>query len=90
MEHLFDNKDTKSVTNLTIGAPGPETLNKVFELYQKASHHRLCDLHQDSTIFQYGPTFGYSPFLRGLAKFLTQGYNENKEEVIIKYLFNVN
>ena len=37
MEHLFDGRCAEGVSNLTIGAPGQETLRRVTKVFKEAA-----------------------------------------------------
>ncbi len=72
---LFEGKVTKSVTNLVIGAPGPETLTLTSKIFAKASEH--CFSQQGiEPLFQYGPRPGNEIYLKSLAKLLSDEYQD--------------
>ena len=59
--HLFDCRDVEN--NLTIGAPGSDTLLKTAEIYKLASQQRYeAAIQAQGDMFQYGPRAGYRPF----------------------------
>lgn len=75
--NLFDGREDGDVLDLTIGAPGPSTLERVPELFTLA-HSRLQSSSQErSQIYQYGPSWGYEPFLYHLAQYLTESYGSS-------------
>lgn len=60
-DHLFDCRGAEN--NLTIGAPGEDTLMKTAEIFRKASQHRYeAATEAKGAMFQYGPRAGYRPF----------------------------
>ena len=60
-DHLFDCREAEN--NLTIGAPGSDTLLKTAEIFREASLHRHeAASKAGGAMFQYGPRAGYRPF----------------------------
>ncbi|XP_055843995.1 2-aminoadipate transaminase [Episyrphus balteatus] len=89
LKHLFDGSDwnvyDKNITNLGVGAPGPDILVKCCDIFEKATSHRMkLETTNQGMLFQYGPTVGVIEVRSGIAKFLTDAYkSEVKSEDII-------
>jgi len=63
------------VTDLTIGAPGPDILAKSRTILKRAAEKRLSRTDEDDLeLLQYGVEEGPTSFLFNLAKLLTEGY----------------
>lgn len=75
----------EGVVALTTGAPGPDRLQTVAGLLEKASQHTLKNARVQSHSLQYGPRQGSPRFRTELAKFLSHGYgdNVNSEELLL-------
>ena len=82
MAHLFDGRVEDGLANLTIGAPGEDTLRKAAAIFRAASaasaDHAAAT---DGVVFQYGPRSGYGPFLDSLKRFLDAEYADPSAEV---------
>ncbi|XP_058792124.1 2-aminoadipate transaminase-like isoform X3 [Phymastichus coffea] len=83
LRHLFDgdpawNVYSKGVINLSVGAPGPDLLQKCTSLLAKATKHRLEEEEKEGKyyLFQYGATPGLWECREELAKFLTRRYGD--------------
>ncbi|GAB0089908.1 uncharacterized protein DMENIID0001_045340 [Sergentomyia squamirostris] len=79
MKHLFDFSDfnvyDSKITNLSVGAPGPDLLTQCCEVFKEATIHRLnYEKDNNSFLFQYGPTLGINDFREELSTFLTTEY----------------
>jgi hypothetical protein len=76
-EDLFSGRITSEFINLTVGAPGPNTLKKSAQIFESASKHRLeKTLKGDVSLFQYGPQCGPPEYLKELSKFLSKEYSD--------------
>ena len=77
-EDLFSGRVDQDFINLTVGAPGPETLRRSAEIFASASQHRVEKTLNGGSVslFQYGPPCGPAEFLGRLAEFLSQQYND--------------
>ena len=74
-EHFVSNQ---GFVNLTIGAPGPQTLSESRKLFREASMARLSSEHDhcDTALFQYGTEEGPKSFIHQLSCLLSTGYND--------------
>ena len=66
-------KVTDQVTNLKIGAPGPDLLAKSKEVIKRGSQERFERI-DDLELFNYGVEEGPTSFLYNLSKMLSAGY----------------
>ena len=75
-EHFVTNQ---GFINLTIGAPGPETLSASRKLFREAASRRLSSDNddKDTPLFQYGTEEGPTTFIKQLSKLLSDGYNDS-------------
>jgi len=69
-------KVSDQVTNLKIGAPGPDLLAKSREVIKRGSQERF-DRSDDLELFNYGVEEGPTSFIYNLSKLLTNGYQDN-------------
>ncbi|CAK9805156.1 Aromatic-amino-acid aminotransferase 1 [Anthophora plagiata] len=92
LRHLFDGISTfnvykEEVTNLSVGAPGPDLLQHCVEMMRKATDHRLNEEKKEGKyyLFQYGITAGLWECREELAKFLTRRYGDpvKRENLIL-------
>ncbi|XP_014215330.1 uncharacterized protein LOC106644386 [Copidosoma floridanum] len=92
LRHLFDadpalNVYSSNVVNLSVGAPGPDLLQKCSSLLAKATKHRLEEEEKEGKyyLFQYGITAGLWECRDELAKFLTRRYGDpvSRENLIL-------
>lgn len=68
-ESLFDGRETDTVTDLIIGAPGPSTLRGASRLFAEAAAHCAEVTGENGQVlFQYGPRAGNQRFKAALAK----------------------
>ncbi|XP_076182099.1 uncharacterized protein LOC143154134 [Ptiloglossa arizonensis] len=90
--HLFDNGSTfnvyeENITNLSVGAPGPDLLQHCVEMIKKATDHRLEEEKKEGNyyLFQYGTTAGLWECREELAGFLTRRYGDpvKRENLIL-------
>ena len=74
-QHFVANK---GFVNLTIGAPGPQTLSESRKIFREATIKRLsCDHDEcDTALFQYGTEEGPTSFIYQLTRLLSAGYND--------------
>jgi hypothetical protein len=76
-EDLFTGRISADIFNLTVGAPGPDTLKKSSDLFDAAAKHRMDKMSRgDVSLFQYGPQCGPNEYLQQLAGFLSKEYND--------------
>uniref|UniRef100_A0A1B0CAU3 Aminotransferase class I/classII large domain-containing protein n=2 Tax=Lutzomyia longipalpis TaxID=7200 RepID=A0A1B0CAU3_LUTLO len=85
MKHLFDFSDfnvyDSEITNLSVGAPGPDLLAQCCEIFKEATEHRLnYEKENNSFLFQYGPTLGMNDFREELSTFLTREYGSEVQK----------
>jgi len=75
-DSLFSERDPSSpdLADLTIGAPGPEVLAPLPQVFLEAATHRLAT--DTGGLFQYGPEVGIRAFRTELARFLTRRYGD--------------
>ncbi|XP_024947201.1 uncharacterized protein LOC107274184 isoform X2 [Cephus cinctus] len=92
LRHLFDgdpifNVYKKEVTNLSVGAPGPDVLKQCGLMMMRATQHRLEEEEQEGNyyLFQYGITSGLWECREELAKFLGRRYGDPvaREQLIL-------
>lgn len=85
VEHLFSCKNHNNVIDLSIGAPGPEILCKLPDMFQKATEKRMKQEQDFGNLFQYGPEQGIVSFRKNLADFLESEYESavDIEELIL-------
>ncbi|XP_031838655.2 2-aminoadipate transaminase isoform X1 [Nomia melanderi] len=81
LRHLFDgdsifNVYSNATINLSVGAPGPDLLQNLPKMIEKATNHRLEEERKEGMyyLFQYGPTAGLWEYRHELALFLTRRY----------------
>ena len=74
VEHLFSGKNPENRIDLSIGAPGPEILNKLPSIFQKATDKRMKQEMEFGNLFQYGPEQGIVSFRKHLSEFLESEY----------------
>jgi DNA-binding transcriptional MocR family regulator len=80
----FSEKVVPGVTNLTVGAPGPDLLERAADIFKKSSESFTCsdsdeDTRKRNQLFQYGPNCGTRVFLDAMAGLLSEQYNDEVE-----------
>ncbi|KAH0956147.1 hypothetical protein HN011_001721 [Eciton burchellii] len=92
LRHLFDgdllfNVYNQEVTNLSVGAPGPDLLKHCAEMLNRSTQHRLQEEEKEGKyfLFQYGITAGLWECRDELAKFLNRRYGDPvmREQLIL-------
>jgi len=78
-DHLFSAKNPDLMLDLSIGAPGPEILTKLPEIFSRGTTERMKGELSQGTLFQYGPEQGIVSFRNKLAQFLTNNYGDKVE-----------
>ncbi|XP_025263110.1 uncharacterized protein LOC105257846 isoform X2 [Camponotus floridanus] len=84
LRHLFDGETVfnvydKEITNLSVGAPGPDLLKHCVEMLNQCTRHRLEEEAKEGKyyLFQYGATAGHWECRNELAKFLSTRYGNS-------------
>lgn len=85
MDHLFSGEINSRDLDMSVGAPGPDILCKLPEMFLRATARRMEIEAESGSLFQYGPEQGIVSFRRNLARLLADEYKSpvDEDELIV-------